>query len=274
MFIKQHSEIRASKGKGYLLYFPMYHQIGRAFRLLCEETFEQVQEIDIPFRPVDMSLIVIGSCNGLLCLSDSRRFGTAIYLCNPYIRRYRVINHPIAGVVRSSDPINDNVTLGFGYYDKTNDYKIIRIEALSDEHDDYLDLSFKYHKTAKHTKVEVYSSITNSWKNVEVECFSWKMYDVKYRLVVCDSVHWKAYYREANKDVLVILAFHLGNETFQQIRLPNYEVGSEDMMECITLYKGNLSLFLFNHVDHQHPWQEQYCYLWVMKEYGVLRFLD
>ncbi|KAL0387341.1 UNVERIFIED_CONTAM: F-box protein [Sesamum radiatum] len=244
MFIKQHSEIRASKGKGYLLYFPMYHPIGRAFRLLCEETFEQVQEIDIPFRPVDMSLIVIGSCNGLLCLSDSRRFGTAIYLCNPYIRRYRVINHPISGVVRSSDPINDNVTLGFGYYDKTNDYKIIRIEALSDEHDDYLDLSFKYHKTAKHTKVE-------------------------YRLVVCDSVHWKAYYREANKDVLVILAFHLGNETFQQIRLPNYEVGGEDMMECITLYKGNLSLFLFNHVDHQHPWQEQYCYLWVMKEYGV-----
>ncbi|XP_011092682.1 F-box protein CPR30-like [Sesamum indicum] len=247
----------------------MYHQPGRAFRLLCEETFEQVREIDIPFRPIDMSLVVIGSCNGLLCLSDSHRFGTVIYVCNPYIRRYKVINHPITGVVGSSDPRNDHTTLGFGYYDKTDDYKIIRIVAPGDEHDDYLDLSFKYHETAQHTKVEVYSSITNSWKNVEMEGFSWSMYDIKSRLVVCDSVHWKAFYRDTNKDVMVILAFHLGNETFQQIRFPNYEVDGEDLTKCITLYKGHLSLFLFNLVDHQHPWQEQYCYLWVMKEYGV-----
>ncbi|KAK4424517.1 F-box/kelch-repeat protein [Sesamum alatum] len=269
MFIKEHLQIRASKGKGYLLYVPMAHDTGRAFKLLCERTFEQVLEIDIPFQPVEMSLIIIGSCNGLLCLSDTERFGTTIYLCNPYIRRYRVIDHPITGVVGSSNPRNDSITLGFGYYDKTNDYKIIRVVAPSDEHDDYLDLSSEHHEIAQNTKVEVYSSIINSWKNVEVESFQWSMFDVKSELVVCDSIHWKAFCRDTNKDVLVILAFHLGNETFQQIKLPNYDVDEEDWLEYVGLYKGNLSLFLFHQVDHQHPWQEQCCYLWVMKEYGV-----
>ncbi|KAL0454639.1 UNVERIFIED_CONTAM: F-box protein [Sesamum latifolium] len=260
MFIKQHSEIRASKGKGYLLYVQMDYDPGRAFTLLSEETFEQALEIDIPFQPVDMYLVVIGSCNGLLCVTDTEMFGTVIYLCNPYIRRCRVINHPITGVVESSDTRNDSVSLGFGYYNKTDDYKIVRIVAPGDEHDQ---------ETVDHTNVEVYSSITNSWKNVEVEGFSWSICDVKSELVVCDSVHWRAFHKYTNKDVLVILAFHLGNETFQQISLPNYEVDGEDFMECITLYKGNLSLFLFKKVDHQHPRQEQCCYLWVMNEYGV-----
>ncbi|KAK4424533.1 F-box/kelch-repeat protein [Sesamum alatum] len=209
----------------------MAHDTGRAFKLLCERTFEQVLEIDIPFQPVEMSLIIIGSCNGLLCLSDTERFGTTIYLCNPYIRRYRVIDHPITGVVGSSNPRNDSITLGFGYYDKTNDYKIIRVVAPSDEHDDYLDLSSEHHEIAQNTKVEVYSSIINSWKNVEVESFQWSMFDVKSELVVCDSIHWKAFCRDTNKDVLVILAFHLGNETFQQIKLPNYDVDEEDWLE-------------------------------------------
>ncbi|KAK4424534.1 hypothetical protein Salat_1646800 [Sesamum alatum] len=157
------------------------------------------------------------------------------------------------------------VTLGFGYYDETDDYKIIKIVSLGNEDDDYLDLSFKYHETAKHTKVQVCSSTTNFWKNVEVGYFPWCMFDVKSRLVFYDSAHWKAYYKDANEDVMVVLAFHLGHEMFQQIKLPNYEVYGEDFIEYVGLYKENLSLFLFHLVDRHHPWQEEYCYLWVMK---------
>ncbi|KAL0375835.1 UNVERIFIED_CONTAM: F-box protein [Sesamum calycinum] len=212
MFIKQHSRTRESKGNGYLLYVSMNYDPCRAFTLLCEETFEEALEIDVPFQPVDMYLIVVGSCNGLLCVSDTD----------------------------------------------------------SDESDDYLGWSFKNQETVECTKVEVYSTITKSWKNVEVEGFLWSVYDINSELVVCDTLHWKAFNRYTNKDALVIVAFHLGNETFQQITLPNYEVDGEDMMEYVTLYKGHLSLFLFKNVDdHPHPWQDQCCYLWVMKEYGV-----
>ncbi|KAK4406758.1 F-box protein [Sesamum angolense] len=270
MFIKQHSRTRESKGNGYLLYVSMNYDPCRAFTLLCEETFEEALEIDVPFQPVDMYLIVVGSCNGLLCVSDTDRFGRVIYLCNPYIRRCRVIEHPITGVVGSLDPRHVHITLGFGYYEKTDDYKIIRIVGPSDECDDYLGWSFKNQETVECTQVEVYSTITKSWKNVEVEGFLWSVYDINSELVVCDTLHWKAFNRYTNKDTLVIVAFHLGNETFQQITLPNYEVDGEDMMEYVTLYKGHLSLFLFKNVDdHPHPWQDQCCYLWVMKEYGV-----
>ncbi|KAK4424529.1 hypothetical protein Salat_1646300 [Sesamum alatum] len=119
-----------------------------------------------------------------------------------------------------------------------------------------MDLSFKYHEIANILKLR-FSSITNSQKNVVVEFFLWSMFDIKSELVVCDSIHWKAFFRDTNKDVLVILTFHLGIETFQQIRLPNYDVDGEDLLEYVRLYKENLSLFLFHQVDHQHPWQEQ-----------------
>ncbi|KAL0348117.1 UNVERIFIED_CONTAM: F-box protein [Sesamum angustifolium] len=268
-FINQHLELRKSKGKGYLLSVLMDYDPDRTFSLLCDKTFEEALEIHIPFQSAEMSLIVIGSCNGLLCLSDTQRYGTALYLCNPYIRRYRVINHPITGVGESSDPKNDSIVLGFGYYDKTDDYKIVRVVAPDDEHDDDLDLSSKHCKTAEHIKVDVYSSIANSWKNVVVESFPWSLFDVRSELVVCDSIHWKAFYRDTNEDVLAILTFHLGNETFGQIRLPNYEEDGEDLMEFVGLYKGKLSLFLFHQVDPQHPLQDHFCYLWVMMEYGV-----
>ncbi|KAI3448478.1 hypothetical protein Pfo_005143 [Paulownia fortunei] len=254
MFIKKHFQIRVSKGNGYLLYTPL------------KTLLTQTLDIEIPFELVSMSFIIVGSSNGLLCLTDTNSFGTTIYMCNPSIRQYRVINFPITDVIGSSDQSHVNIALGFGYYDETNDYKIVRIASPSDEDD--IESSFNYEGVK--SKIEVYSLITNSWKNIEVDYFPWDMFDIKSETVVSESVHWKAIYRDTNEDILVILVFHLGKEVFQQLSLPNYEVDGEDMfflskVAINWICMRNLSLFLFHLVD-QHPQPDQY-HLWVMKEY-------
>ncbi|KAG8363910.1 hypothetical protein BUALT_Bualt19G0071600 [Buddleja alternifolia] len=261
IFIKtDHFQNWASKGNNYLLCVPLEPTPGRVFRLLSDKTFERALDIQIPFEPVSMSLIVIGSCNGLLCITDLDNYGTIIYLYNPSIRKYRTINSPIVDIFGISNRRYINIALEFAYHDQANDYKIVRIVSRGGDVDvdgDKVNVSF--------SKIEVYSMITNSWKDIDVDYFPWSMLGIRSKASLNESVHWMVKHRDVNEDVPVILAFHFGNEAFQQISLPNYE---DDLMEYIGTIKGNLSLFLF-HVLYEDPLEEQ-CYLWVMKEYGVV----
>ncbi|KAL7082963.1 hypothetical protein ACP275_14G132700 [Erythranthe tilingii] len=105
-FVKEHFKIKAAKGKAYLLYVPLDSTNERAFTLLCDETFDHAVEFKIPSEFRDMSFIIIGSCNGVLCFTDANSFGDVDF------------------------------ALGFGYYEQMNDYFIIRIAIVSDEEDD------------------------------------------------------------------------------------------------------------------------------------------
>lgn len=254
VFIKRHFQSRASKGNSYLLYAPLEHRnYDRAFRLLCDRSFDEALDIEFPVELRDVSFIVVGSCNGLLCLTNTDSYGTVIYLCNPFIRKCRTINIPITGLLRSSeDCLHVHIALGFGYFDQTDDYKIVRI-ALSSE----IDM----------VKIEVYSMITDLWRDIEVDYFPWEVIETRPEALVCDSIHWKAISGDTDEDVMVILAFHLGEELFRQINFPDYGADGSDFVEFIGVFKGHLSVFLFRLMD-EHPDYEK-CYLWVMNEYGV-----
>ncbi|XP_012853138.1 PREDICTED: F-box/kelch-repeat protein At3g06240-like isoform X3 [Erythranthe guttata] len=145
---------------------------------------------------------------------------------------------------------------GFGYYEHTNDYLIIRIAILSDEEDEAT------------SKVEVYSMVANSWKNLEVDRFPWERIELKSEAVMRDSVHWKADYRDGDEGIPVILAYRMGEEVFRQIGLPNYKADGKGLVEHIGVYKGNLAMFVFHQSDH-FSWHKN-CHLWVMNEYGVV----
>ncbi|KAG8363911.1 hypothetical protein BUALT_Bualt19G0071700 [Buddleja alternifolia] len=158
---------------------------------------------------------------------------------------------------------------GFAYYDQTNDYKIVRIVSRDEDVvEGSVNVNAGSSYQAANSKIEVYSLITNSWKNIEVDYFPWGVIDIRSKAFLNESVHWLVNHRDVDKDVMVILAFHFGNEVFQEISLPNYEDDGDDLMEYIGIIKGNLSLLLFHLID-QVRWEEQ-CYLWIMKEYGVV----
>ncbi|KAL8048675.1 hypothetical protein ABFS82_07G082000 [Erythranthe guttata] len=255
-FVKDHFQIQAAKGKDYLLYVPLDRTIERAFTLLCDETFDQALEFEIPSEFRDMSFIIIGSCNGVLCFTDANSFGSTVYLCNPSIRKYRTVINPMFDGVELSCQGDVDFALGFGYYEHTNDYLIIRIAILSDEEDEAT------------SKVEVYSMVANSWKNLEVDRFPWERIELKSEAVMRDSVHWKADYRDGDEGIPVILAYRMGEEVFRQIGLPNYKADGKGLVEHIGVYKGNLAMFVFHQSDH-FSWHKN-CHLWVMNEYGVV----
>ncbi|EYU40490.1 hypothetical protein MIMGU_mgv1a017939mg, partial [Erythranthe guttata] len=255
-FVKEHSKIQAAKGKDYLLYVPLDRTIEHAFTLLCDETFDQALEFEIPSEFRDMSFIIIGSCNGVLCFTDANSFGSTVYLCNPSIRKYRTVINPMFDGVELSSRGDVDFALGFGYYEQTNDYLIIRIVILSDEEGEATN------------KIEVYSMVANSWKNIEVDHFPWEMIELKSEAVMRDSVHWKTDHKDGDEGIPVILAYHMGEEVFRQVGLPNYKADGEDLVEHIGVYKGNLAMFVFHQSDH-FSWHKN-CHLWVMNEYGVV----
>ncbi|KAL3638218.1 hypothetical protein CASFOL_017589 [Castilleja foliolosa] len=262
-FIKKH--LHLSSSKGYLLHKSLQHNGHRTLNLLCDKTFDQTLEIELPLDLTTVSFITIGSFNGLLCLAVAYCFGALIYICNPLIRKYRTINFPITSIGYSFGHSGFSITLGFGYHDETNDYKIVRIVSSPVEQDvvnNYID-SENPNIT---TKIEVYSLMDDLWKEIEPDYFPWDMFDARSDIVVNETIHWKATYLDTTGDVMVILAFHLGDEVFRELSLPNYSSDGEDLVEYIGVYKGNLSLFVF-HLNRV-PLDEK-CHLWVMKEYGV-----
>ncbi|XP_012833664.1 PREDICTED: putative F-box protein At2g02030 [Erythranthe guttata] len=88
-FVKEPFQIQTSKGKDYLLYVPLDRTNESAFTLLCDETFDQALEFEIPSEFRDMSFIIISSCNGVMCFTDANSFGSTLNLCNPSIRKYK-----------------------------------------------------------------------------------------------------------------------------------------------------------------------------------------
>ena len=65
----------------------------------------------------------MGSCNGLICVAEANpgNDSQTIFLWNLFTRKYEE--------VKSSPPdfVDCRMVLGFGYSDRINDYRIVRI---------------------------------------------------------------------------------------------------------------------------------------------------
>ncbi|KAL8027948.1 hypothetical protein ABFX02_14G129700 [Erythranthe guttata] len=275
-FVKEHIQIQAAKGKEYILYVPLNRTNERAFTLLCDETFDRALEFEIPYEFRDMSFIIIGSCNGVMCFTDANSFGSTVYLCNPSIRKYKTVINPIFDGVELSYQGDDDFALGIGYYEQTNGYKIIRIAIISDEEDEttskILIAILSDEEDEATSKIEVCSMVASSWKNLEVDYFPWEIIELKSEVLMRDLVHLKGNYRNGDERISIILAYHMGEDVFRQIGLPNYKVDGENLAEHIRVYKWYLSMLVFHLSDH-YFWLKN-CHLCVMNEYGVIVFED
>ncbi|XP_021750805.1 F-box protein CPR30-like [Chenopodium quinoa] len=82
---------------------------------------------------------LVGSCNGVVCISDESKNNVVLY--NPLTKSRREI--PVDQI---SNPSNDFIVLGFGYDSKNDGYKVLRV--------------------VDESEVILYSSNNNSWKTV------------------------------------------------------------------------------------------------------------
>ncbi|KAM7491595.1 hypothetical protein LguiA_034516 [Lonicera macranthoides] len=119
---------------------------------VSEKTPDVTINIDVPFF-TDKNLELLGPCNGIICLS----WNGDILLCNPATREFKAlppcINNYLPGLL-----INE-LGVGFGFDQHSNDYKVVRIVEL------FYDDPFIHHDV----KAELYKLSTDSWRPLNAD---------------------------------------------------------------------------------------------------------
>ncbi|KAI8534302.1 hypothetical protein RHMOL_Rhmol10G0079700 [Rhododendron molle] len=198
--------------------------------------FTSLLDLHCPFKTRAVNFFrVVGSCNGLICLSDDLLGYTyTVILWNPAIRRNLTLPMPN---ICFEDYGPYMFSLGFGFDPKTNDHKVVRIV--------YLEGSGRVKGWVVPPKVEVYALSTGVWKTIKGSKIGYHMVEVFWSRAFANcGVHWTAYSGGKSTGYCnVVLVFDMGSEVFREVKLPEKLVGASPLDLAVTV--------------------------WVMKEYGV-----
>ncbi|KAL4599531.1 hypothetical protein ACB092_11G133300 [Castanea dentata] len=171
-FITDHLNTNKNHDNGYVIHMGSNPSSRSSNRPVCtvalDRSFDRISEFVVPFDFPFEHAGIVGSCNGLLCFSNSYKF---IYLWNPSIRKFKKLPHTCLGQL-------NNVNIGFAYHSENNDYKVVRIS--------YSPLSI--------LEIEVYTLSLDSWRRVG--------FDLTINVVFCSelpaplvngALHWMAH---------------------------------------------------------------------------------
>uniref|UniRef100_A0A803MDW3 F-box associated beta-propeller type 3 domain-containing protein n=1 Tax=Chenopodium quinoa TaxID=63459 RepID=A0A803MDW3_CHEQI len=155
-----------------------------------------------PLKP-HKGLQLIGSCNGVVCISTISK--SEVFLYNPLTNSHRKLpSNPI--------PVPDltKMLLGFGYDSKNNDYKVLRI--------------IQGRGLLGNTKNEaqVYSFNDNSWKCIKGIPYYLDYCCYYHGVLVNEALHYVVSLERRSR-CLSIARFDLWSESFSLIERPNYD---------------------------------------------------
>lgn len=173
----------------------------------CNENKEKLKKFQVPFWSAMSEFDVVGSCNGLLCLSDSL-FNDALYIYNPFTRNYielpESVQHP-----------NQEVVFGFGFHPKTKEYKVVKIAY-------YKNANGGYRRAYKignlQSDVQIFTLGSSAWRSigkVAYHLFQWPS-----QVLVNGRLHWVTWprrYRSGRN----IISFDLEDEQFREVLKPD-----------------------------------------------------
>lgn len=196
---------------------------------------------------------IVGSCNGLLCLSDDL-FGytNTVILWNPAIKRKLTL--PIPSFMLEQVSMN-MVVLGFGFDCKNDDYKVVRIGYFQGDNVTH--------------KVDVYTVKGRAWRGIGGPPPRYRIVEYYWsQAFVNGVVHWVAYHWSeglGSKLNCLIMSFDMRDEVFNEMLLPEELVHKSPMNMFTAKIGESLALFQCDRLR----WSEC-CSIWVMKEYGVV----
>ncbi|KAL7218712.1 hypothetical protein ACSBR2_011895 [Camellia fascicularis] len=182
----------------------------RCFSLTDDETFgNESVKLEYPFQNYDELFKIVGSCSGLLCLSDYNG-SDYVVLWNPSIRRFMTLP-------KSSSSVNKARRLlwfdfGFGFDHMSNDYKVVKIVCAKDNH----------HRYVVH-RVELLALSTGSWRSVCIGDLCYEHYGFDFLPVFLNgAAHWVVF--NLREECVCIMAFDIVEEVFREIALPNHQI--------------------------------------------------
>ncbi|CAL5206005.1 unnamed protein product [Lathyrus oleraceus] len=187
---------------------------------------------------------VIGSCNGLICLLNSR--GNEFYLWNPATNPFY---ENLGSFPLHFQYSNFFYKFSFGYDNLTNKYKLVTFSS-------------------KEVRVRVFTFGPNIWKNIP--CFSIYPYDSETNegVYLNNTLNWFAFlnnnpycYQNLNFEQFAVISLDLGTETYREFPFPREfdEVPSFPPIVCVLM-----DCLCFSHYTKEHSF-----IIGQMKEFGV-----
>ncbi|PIN19083.1 hypothetical protein CDL12_08236 [Handroanthus impetiginosus] len=210
------------------------------------ESFARETTLEFSFRSINSFFTVVGSCNGLLCLSDDR-----VYYAHTIILWNRCVNRSI--VLPKPNLIYNSYgtfvqSLGFGFDPVSRDYKVVRIT--------YVDYA------REHPQVELYKLSTGVWQDLSHLALDYVIYNKSCQAYVNRAIHWIACCKNCY-DLIVL--FDMYYEVFRSMKLPVGLLKNDNPTnKDLVVYKESLALISWN-VSAAEP---SFC-LWVMKEFCI-----
>lgn len=251
-FISFHLNLKANHGC-HLLLVNGQEQNHMTISLISNKTLDVEAKTDAP-KEVKFGIIV-GSCNGLVCLSTQ---GSVILLWNPATREDKILPTPCIDTTFPNLPIM-KISVGFGFC--LDDYKVVRI------------VYFRGPQVGNpvHARVEIFSTSTGSWRmiNVIVPC------DIEQRrcgVILKGVPYWLGFGPfwpntifgpgEPRRDEFV-LSFDMGKEAFGLVGVPDPDAKGSCQKYSKKLGLYNESVALIYYPCHEHV--DNFIEFWVMK---------
>ncbi|KAE8684281.1 Detected protein of unknown function [Hibiscus syriacus] len=209
--------------------------------------FDEFKKLQFPVFDCVSYSVVVGSCNGLICLSFLPHDVLNFVFWNPSIHKY--VSLPQPSICCYSPDVH--LKSGFGFDSRTNDYKL---------------LIFGVEKGDNLIQPCLFSLNENCWKGVAAISPNYAVEADISSTFVNGAVHWLGYQRRNNSGFSnTILGFDLSAEGFFEISLTESLIGLCPM-DLSTMKYGESSIAVLN-----RDWEDgELLELWVMKEYGVV----
>lgn len=241
----------------------LHHKLGPSgknfFSILQDKSYVEHSSFEVPFSSETNYIKVVGSLNGLICLTDSfQLFGRTIYLWNPSIWKLKILRRSC--FARHLTDHGTYFSMGFGFHYQSNDYRIVRIVYFGDV---YMPLYVE----KKPPRVEVYSLATNSWRRIGTNA-GYYANDKLPSAFLNGAVHWFASKTREEASANVVLLFDFDSEKFREIMLPMYHEDGEGESPRVSMAVLRESLALIV-CSISNVRLIKGCYIWVMREYGM-----
>ncbi|KAL3325750.1 hypothetical protein AABB24_036796 [Solanum stoloniferum] len=198
-----------------------------------------------PAKSLAISARILGSCNGLICLtSDS----FTVMLLNPCTGKFNVFPDSMLrsnGGGGGGSGVGCFIRYGFGYDASFEDYKVVKI------------FSFPHIEGRYENMVNVYSLKAQSWKMIEG--FNSGSLNGKVGVFLNGALHWEACHSHCSGSFWEIVTLNLAAERYGKIALPSYEDGG--VYWTLSVSRG----YLVGCCNYEKNKAD----VWVMKEYGV-----
>ncbi|KAK8346490.1 hypothetical protein V6Z11_A07G221000 [Gossypium hirsutum] len=186
--------------------FPIRNQIYFLDLSAHNQDKDKVKRLYVPFQATMPEFDVVGSCNGLLCLSDSL-YNDALYIHNPFTMD--CIELP-----KSRQYSDHELVFGFGFHPKTKEYKVVKIV--------YYRNTSSYSRARRtvypQSDVQIYTLGSSSWRSLGK--VSYQFVRRPSEALVNGRLHWVSRprrYHPARR----LISFDLADEQFREVPKPD-----------------------------------------------------